>query len=479
MRSPPRPSTSVGLSFLLAGCAATPRVAEPIQWSTKISDAIATVGRRSVENDGIVGLSIGVAVHGQVVYADGFGHADATRSVPVDARTIYDVASIGKQFTAVAVLQLAEQGVLSLDQRVREFVPGLPPHFPDATLDHLLRHTSGFVAGELDEFAPPADYARPRYGQELLSDVELRTGRIAFPEGESWIYCNPGYLALGLVVEAASGQRYDRYVREHLLDRLSSHSMLVCEDAPLPAGSQRLHRTADGVAPLPHIDMTAWGGQGSICSNVLDLLQWASALRDGRLIVEDSLRAMRSPSTVRGEHSTARVPYGMAQRLGVFGDAGHRKVGHTGTFEGGSAALYSYPEVGLDIAVLANTRGDGTPHAMTIEREIARLVLGVSSVQPPAAGRPLTETERRAIEGYYSDSRTFEARIDGGELLALRDGEEQERLLHLGGMRFQRADAPDVFEWFLLDGDTAGWWVYSISGSYVEVLRRQPEGAAR
>jgi len=453
----------------LSGCAAggspnSPRV------TRSVAEEIRAIGQRAVDEDGIVGVSVGVAIDGEIVFAAGVGHADAERSVAASPATVYDIASTGKQFTAVAILQLAERGRLSLDQRARSFVPELPEHFPDATIEQLLRHTSGFVSGELDELNPPADYTVPRYGLELLTDVELQTGQALFDPDETWVYSNAGYLVLGMVVEAASGMRYDDYIREEVLAPLEPHAMFVCEYPPSALGSERLRRTGSGVEPVPYIDMTAWGGQGSINSSVLDLLRWSRALNGGTIINAQSLRAFRRPSVVHGENAAAEIPYGMAQRIGSID--GFHKVGHTGTFDGGSAALAFYPDASLEIAVISNTRGNGTPHAHRIETLIAKLLLEVVDPDVASMRAPVTDEQRRAIEGAYTDGRVFEASIEGDVLVVTRQGAELERLVHIGGMRFRNPETPDVFEWFIMDGDRAGWWVYSVSGNYLEVLRR-------
>ncbi len=455
---------------VFAGCAGS--YGSPT--SPRIDDsevrAIRAIGQKAVAEDGIVGVSIAVAIDGQIVFSGGFGHADAERSVAATSATIYDIASAGKQFTAVAVLELVERGTLSLDQRVRSLVPELPDHFPDATVEQLLRHTSGFVSGTLDELNPPADYTIPRYGTDLLTDVELQTGQALFAPEETWVYSNAGYLVLGLVIEAVSGMRYDEYIREEVLASLEPHTMFVCEYPPSEMASARLRRTSAGVEGVPYIDMSAWGGQGSINSNVVDLLRWSRALNGGQIIDSDSLEALRSPSVVRGEHAAVEIPYGMAQRIGSIG--GYDKVGHTGTFDGGSAALAYYPNASLEIAVLSNTYGNGTPHAHTIETAIAKTLLGVADPDVRSQRVPLTESQRRAIAGAYTDGQVFEATTDGDELVVLHDGEEVERLIHIGDMRFRNPDSPDVFEWFLMDGSRGGWWVYSVSGNFLEVLRR-------
>ncbi len=457
-------SLTVLLSCLaLTGCS-SPRMTDAHR------EDIRSIAMRSVEADGIVGLSIGIAINGRTVYAEGFGHADAGRTIPMQPTTIFDIASVGKQFTAAAVLKLVDRGDLSLDQRVRSLVPELPPHFPDATIEQLLRHTSGFVSGSLDEQAPPAWYSEPQYGLDLLRDVELQTGKVMFREDEMFVYANAGYLVLGLVVEAASGMRYDDFIREEVLAPLEPHDMRVCEYAPSPRGSQRLHRTPEGVAAVPFIHISVYGGQGSICSSVKDLLRWSRALNEGRIISQRSLRAFRTPGRLRGNEAVVEIPYGMAQRIGDIG--GFHKVSHTGTFDGGSAMLAYYPEAGLEIAVLSNTRGDGTPHAHAVETEIAKLLLGVPVPDVESERVGLSAAQKHAIAGTYTHGTVLEATFEGDDLVVIQDGKETERLVHIGDMRFRMPDRPDVFEWFLMDGERAGWWVYSVSGNYVDVVRR-------
>ncbi len=464
------PVVSLLLVVSVVGCAG-PSHRHIATLEPRVVDAIRAIGERAVDDDGIVGLSIGVAKNGHLVFADGFGHIDATRNRAADRDTVYDVASIGKHFTAAAVLRLVEEGRLSLDQRVRSLVPELPDSFPDATLDQLLRHTSGFVAGELDEANPPADYRSKRYGLELLTDAELQGGETRYRPGETWIYCNPGYLILGIVVEVVTGRRYDDFVRDELLRPNGLSEVFVCERAEPERMSQSIHRSDDGVAPVPFIDMTAFSGQGSICSSVVDLLGWSRALNAGRVIELESLRSLRTPSTVRGDSAEAEVPYGMAQRLGVL--EGHPKVGHTGTFTGGSAALFYYPDDGLEIAVLSNTYGSGTPHAHTIETQIAALMLDITMPDVETLRQPLGSDLARGIAGKYSEGEhVFEATFEAEELVVTREGKELERLVHVGDGIFRDPAKPIVFEWFPLDGERAGWWIYTLSGNYLEVLRR-------
>ena len=455
-------------ALALASCAATdaPTVESPAPDYSWI-DAI---GERAIDESGIVGLAIAVAKDGETVYSGAFGHSDAERQRPATVDTMFDVASVGKQFTAAAILMLHEEGKLDLNDKVREYVPEMPDHLPNATIRQLLSHTAGFVEADLDEANPPAEYQQKRYGAELLSDYSLQNGETLFLPGETFWYSNTGYLLLGIVIERASGERYDQYLRRVLLEPLELNDVTVAARGPEYRMAQAINRSDTGIKEVPFIDMTAYGGAGSVCASIVDLLAWFRGLNDGHVIQAETLELMRSPSKVTGTESQALVPYGMAQRIGMF--FGHPRVGHTGTFTGGSAALYVYPEDGLEIAVLSNTYGSGTRHAHTVESEIAMQMLSATLPDYDAIRQPLDAAQKQLITGDFSNG--FNASFDSDDYLVVRQHDEviESGLIHIGDLHFRDPANPMVHEYFLMDGDQVGWWVYSTSGSYVSVERR-------
>lgn len=450
-------SVTLGLS---SGCAIPGRVD---------TSAVRSIGQRALDR-GIVGLSIGIAHHDRVVFAEGFGFSDLERRRRATEETIYDIASVGKQFTSAAVMRLIERGQLDPSARIRELVPGTPDHFPDATVDQLLHHTSGFVSGTLDELDPPPGLDQPMSSRRLLEDVALVTGKVGFRPGEHWVYSNSGYLLLGLVVESVSGQPYAQYVREQLLDPLELRDTTVCQRPTGDRMSDALRVSDAGVARVPFIHMSVYAGQGSICSSVTDLLAWEVGLHTGKVMSEASLREFRAPGELRGSRSTAVSPYGMAQRLGSL--HGHAKVGHTGTFDGGSAVLTHYPELGLTIAVLVNTRGSGLPHAAAIEADVAELWMDSTSTvdhEPRAVPAAL----RASIAGSYTDGRhDYAAWFDEDLLVATRGGREVGRFTYAGEMEFRAVNQPRNREWFVKDGDRIGWWMYEVNGLLMGAFRR-------
>ncbi|MCA8953942.1 MAG: beta-lactamase family protein [Planctomycetes bacterium] len=453
---------------LFLGCAARPEVAPAPAIEL---DAIRGLANRAVTDGGIVGLAIGIAVDGRTVFAEGFGFADLERRRSVTAKTIFDVGSVGKQFTAAAILRLADRGELSLDDRVRKHVPATPANFPDATLADLLHHTSGFVDGDFDELHPPAALARPQHGLELLANTALQGGRAALPPRSNWTYSNSGYVLLGLVVESVSGRSYADFVAAELLEPLGVDSITVGVRPTGERSADSLRRVGDDVVRVPSIDMSVYGGAGSVCSDVVGLLAWEHALDGGRVLSPASWHACRTPGELVGRSAATASPYGMAQRLGSL--HGWRKVGHTGSYAGGSAVLSHYPELGLTIAIATNTRGGDTPHALRLETEIAELVLAGCGPTAAPSALPIPPEVRVAIEGTYSNGRTRSNAHIVDDHLVVREGDrEVGRFAYAGGLAFFDPARPLRREWFELDGPRAGWWVYARDGFPMGCLRR-------
>lgn len=451
--------------ILVAACAATPQV----EWSDARAERVRAIAHSAVE-EGIVGLSVGIALNGKVVFAEGFGHADLERTVTADGNTVYDIASVGKQFTAAAVLCLVQDGRLALDDRIREVLPETPDNFPDATVYELLHHTSGFDAATVDDMDPPPGADQPIRGAAVLDDPELTRGEVLFPPSVTWMYCNPGYLLLGRAVELASGESYPEFVRQRLFVPAEMQTATVFERAPKPDMADSIHRTEHGLEPMPPIHMSYYAGQGSVCSSVLDLLAWQDSMNEARFFSEASLATMLQPARVHGEFEDAAIPYGAGLRFGTL--AGHRKRGHTGTFSGGSAALAHYPEDGLTIAVLSNTYG-GVPHARSVEARIARWLFTGNEEPAEEVAQPLSAAQRARVVGLYrSGSGDYEVRPDGQDLVTWHDGRIVERLVHVGDLHFLDLEHLELRFRFLPDGDRAGWWVLERYGFISEVLRR-------
>jgi D-alanyl-D-alanine carboxypeptidase len=291
----------------------------------------------------IPGLVVGVARSGEIVYLNAFGERDAARHLPADARTRFEIGSVSKQFTAAAVLQLADSGALSLDDRLARFVPSYR-YAADVTLRQMLAHTSGIP--DTQDFAVDA-HSGDAFGALL---AQLNRKPLVRKPGSGFGYSNANYVLLGRVVEAASKEPLEAYLRNHVLVPAGISGIVSLAD------EQRLDDVAtgyriDGERPVPSAPMDAakTRGAGSLVASAEDLLRWNAALYAGRVVVPGDVEAMTSRA-VLADGTTS--PYG----LGVAVDqVAHRtRFWHNGQTFGATAYSAHFPQSGLDVVVLAN-----------------------------------------------------------------------------------------------------------------------------
>lgn len=225
--------------------------------------------------------SVLVAVDGRLVVQSGYGWLDPGRTVRATPRTLYNLASITKSFTAVAVLKLREQGLLDLGDVLSKFLAGVPVDKAAVTVGQLLLHTSGL--GQ--------NYVADGIGERDTAVTAILRDPLKFPPGTSFSYSNENYELLAGVIEVVSGRPYERFVREEILARAGMTDTRFWHEAAGLAA----HTVAPTSRDLePAILRRNWGyiGSGGIYSNVLDLHRWFDALLGGRLINKQSLETM-------------------------------------------------------------------------------------------------------------------------------------------------------------------------------------------
>jgi D-alanyl-D-alanine carboxypeptidase len=368
-------------------------------------DALAAEAR---ERGPIAGLSIAVFEHRKAVLATGYGSADLEAGVAATADTSYPIASVSKQFTAAAILRLADQGKLRLEDPLSRFFPAARPQIGALTIRHLLEHTSGLTRGG------PAPRAA------ALSVISR--GGTARGQGDEWAYSNYNFSLLGLVIEQASGQDYARYVRDELAVPLALAGTGYCEDGTVVPGRGRDYQSSVRTfSPTSYWTQPRFFAAGGLCSTVLDLVHWQEALEDGHVVSRAMLQAMRTPAHLSNGLDAG---YGLGTRLGVTG--GHRKLGHTGGGQSNKAVVARYPDDDVTIAVLLNTeRGNAPVTAIDLEDRIARLFFGIDERPPGAASAPVPELSRYVGE-YRDGSRPVLITVQDG-MLSVRPGLRHQR----------------------------------------------------
>jgi CubicO group peptidase (beta-lactamase class C family) len=315
---------------------------------------------RRVSADVFSGVVL-VARQDEVLYERAHGEADRDRHVPNTPATRFRFGSLGKMFTAVAILQLAQSGKLDVDDPLGKYLPNYPnAAMAKVTLHQLLTHT----AGTGDIFGP--EFLAHRADLRSLEDYLRLFGADAprFAPGERHEYSNFGYILLGRVVEVVSGQKYDAYVREHVFAPAGMQSTDNLPEQEAPAGlAIPYSRNGSAVDLLPWSGTSAGGGY----STARDLSRFATALRSGKLLDAKHAQLLMS-GKVETPMRGMRYAYG-------FEDAtlpdGKRRVGHGGGAPGMNAVLSIFPGSDYVLVVLANV---DPPAAVEIDRAITRLL---------------------------------------------------------------------------------------------------------
>src|SRR5437016_6908562 len=323
----------------------------------------------------VAGASVAVVKGNETIVTKGYGFADLELDVPTPPQATYEIGSITKQFTAAAILLLAEQGKLSLADEITKFLPDYPMQGNHVTIRHLLNHTSGIKGyTELPEFRDFQMLKRPR--EEL---VKLFSGRpFDFKPGEEQIYNNSAFFLLGLIIEKVSGKPYAEFIQEQLFDRVGMKDSYYCSERAIHKNHAHGYDSNQNVLVLKgYVDHTWLYAAGSLCSSTPDLVAWNKALHSGKLLKPESYREMTSPALL---NDGTMVRYGMG--ISLADTNGRHTISHAGAINGFLSESDYYPNDDLVIVVLLNTRGPVSPKELA--REIADAVLG----KAPDRSRP-------------------------------------------------------------------------------------------
>lgn len=363
-------STSI-ISFMACGllaCAvasAHPDDELPGAVAAKI-DAIA---KAWVEAGKSAGVAVGVARDGQVVFARGYGYANLDDKVPVTPDTVFRAGSIQKQFTAAAVLLLAERGKLSLDDSLAKYFPDIPQS-QAASIRQLLNHTAGLHNLSDGAGADPQVLRQLRLGlsqAEILELIKSLNPLYDFAPGTAFHYSNTGYMLAGMIVEKVSGQSLRDFLQANIFSKHGMASTAVDNDHDIvPHRAQGYDRAPGRPGAFQHtafFSMHAAQWSGGLRTTVGDLLRWQQALLSGRVIGQKLLREMTSPARLRDGRRTSEGVWPPGERArGDYGYglyfleiAGHKQIIHGGGVNGFGAVASTSVDDQLSFVVLTNT----------------------------------------------------------------------------------------------------------------------------
>ena len=384
-----------------------------------------------------VAVAVLVSRDGQVLYEKAVGLADLEARTAATPATTFRIGSITKQFTAAAILRLAEKGALSLDDPLARFFPDCPGA-EKIILRRLLTHTSGlrsytdkpgFLLGVTVPIAP----------EKLIAS--FRDDPPDFAPGAGWRYCNSGYFLLGEIVAKASGKPFGDYLREEFFEPLGMKDTGIFRNDTPPAGTALGYSLADGkLTRALDWDMTWAGGAGALYSTVRDLHLWNEAVFGGRVLSADSLKAAHIPAAL--PRSVQGMQYGFGWAIGEL--RGLRMLDHGGGLNGFQSYLVRFPAQRLTIAILANA--EPAPPGFvpaTLAHEIAEKFLAADLPPAPVVDPKVDPATYTAYTGEY----------DYGTGIMTISADTEHLFAQLTGQpRFEIfPSAPDHFFWRAVD----------------------------
>ena len=317
--------------------------------------------------------SVLVARQGQVLLGKGYGFANAEHEVPNTARTKFRLGSITKQFTSMAVAQLAERGKLGFDDSICKFIDNCPDLWKPLTIHHLLTHTSGIW-----NFTNSPDYTKEWMipSPPAKTMLKFRDKPLEFEPGSKFSYSNSGYILLALIVEKAAGSSYESFLRKNIFDPVgmndSGHDTF---EAILKYRAAGYTMQGGKLTQAPYHDMSIPIGAGDLYSTVEDLYKWDQALYTDKLVKPETQKKIFTP--FKGDYA-----YGwMVARRG-----NRNTIAHGGGINGFSTVIQRFPDERATVIVLSNNI---TTPAGPIGDGLAAILFGESYTTP----KPRTESK--------------------------------------------------------------------------------------
>jgi len=363
----------------------------------------------------IPGTAIGVYRRGEILMAKGYGLANVELNVPVTPETLFQSGSVGKQFTAAAVMLLVEEGKIGLDDSIVKYFPNAPTSWQPIHVKNLLSHTSGLAEYESEEGTAQngSFYLRLDFTEEkLLEKTEVLP--IEFQPGEKWAYRNTNYMLLGIMIHKVSGKFYADYLAERIFAPLGMTSTrLISEADIIPNRSSGYELNGDKLQNQswvsPTFNSTA---DGTLYFNVLDLAKWDGALYGTSLLKQSSLERIWTVFPLNDGRPN-RGHYGFGWEITALN--GHKVIQHNGAWQGFTCEISRYVDDNLTVAVLTNLDAE---HARP--GQIAHKIAGL--VNPALMPK---EHKEIAVDPKLFDGYIGRYRVDSDHVLIItREGNQ-------------------------------------------------------
>ncbi|MGK0414486.1 MAG: CubicO group peptidase (beta-lactamase class C family), partial [Polaribacter sp.] len=334
------------------------------------------------------GITILVAKKGKAIYSKAFGKSNIELNTPMQLNTIFQIGSITKQFTAVSILMLAEQGKLNIKDKIEKYIPEYAEIEKDITIHHLLNHTSGIknrtpVGG--DGFISRTD----------MSPIELiayfKNEPLEFKPGESFKYSNAGYILLGRIIEIVSGQPYGEFIEKNIFDKIGMSSSYYGSTKEIIKNRASGYQVEQNkFTNADYMSLTLPYSAGSILSTVEDLLKWQNALYSNSLLKQSSFEQAIKPSVL---NSGKKIPYGYGFRLAKLGKS--PVIAHSGSTKGFTSIAFFLPKENIYIVALTNCN---CKNVNNVTKQVAQLFVTIPKANKTSSDDKMAQQNRKSVE---------------------------------------------------------------------------------
>jgi CubicO group peptidase (beta-lactamase class C family) len=367
-------------------------------------------------NNHTPGCAVGVAQNGEVVLQAGYGMADLERNVAITPGTIFESGSVAKQFTAAALMLLAQEGKISLDDSLRKYLPELPEYTTSVKIRHVLSHVSGLREWRVIATFRGLPEGRLVYDNQDLLEMAAMQRALNFEPGTHYSYTNTGFNLATILIERAlgNGKTFPQFTQENIFGPLGMNQTRWRGDYRAIIPNRALAYTRSGPqgwlqdTPVENII-----GAGGLLTNVGDLLKWNENFTHAKVGGPELVKVQQTQAVLKNGQT---IRYAVGLQLEQFD--GLREIAHGGSTGGYRTWLGRYPAQHVSVAVLCNC---ATANATRLGREAARLWTGAKPQEPPVSTYQADPAKLSVLAGHYrnlSNNTVMELRWKAGKLTA-------------------------------------------------------------
>ncbi|WP_347924738.1 serine hydrolase [Pontimicrobium sp. SW4] len=402
---------------------------------------------------------------GKVIYRKGFGSANLELGVAMQPEHVFEIGSITKQFTAIAILMLEEQGKLKVEDDITKYIPDYPTNGKTITIHNLLNHTSGIKSyTSMESFIK---HARTDMTPSELID-KFKNEPMDFDPGEKFLYNNSGYILLGHIIEIITGETYADYIQKHIFDKIGMKNSYYGSMKKLIKNRAYGYKKGEnGYLNADYLSLTLPYAAGSLMSNVDDLLKWQKALNTNQLITQKSYeKAINGSSLNNGEH----ISYGYG--LGAGKIQGSKSISHGGGIFGYATMGIYMPQEDVFVSVLTNC---DCSSPTGVANKIAALAIGKPFLNK-ADAITLSEAQLNKWAGAYEfpDSVIRYITVKNGKIFSQREGSTKLEIYPMSESKFIFEEGDIIYNFSVKNGKKQAEFVTDVTVIGNEINKAPP-----